>query len=801
MQRVVTKENLNCYHCGEKCTDDTICSADKYFCCFGCKTVFELLNENNLCEYYSYDGHPGIRKMDSLRPDVFAVLDNESVKSKLISFTDGNQTHVTFFLPVMHCSSCIWLLENLTRINKNIISSRVDFLKKQVTVIYNERKLLLREVATLLSSIGYDPHLNLDDLNGSPVKKVSHKHLYKIGIAGFCFGNIMLMSFPEYFASGNLQELDLKKYFTGLNLLLSLPVIFYCATEFFTSAWDGLKQKFLNIDLPIALAIAITFLRSLYEIIYTGGPGYLDSMTGIVFFMLVGRYFQNKTYDALSFDRNYKSYFPIAVSVVTDGVEMQQPISELNAGSRIIIHNNELIPADAILFNGRALIDYSFVTGESLPVEKTIGEIIYAGGKHIGQRIELEVVRKVSQSYLTGLWNHQSFSKQKLNDRHSFLHVVSRYFSVGVLALSFIAGIYWMVVDPSKVLNAITTPLIVACPCALLLSATFTNGTMVRIFGRNKFYLKNTGVIEALGRIDTVVFDKTGTLTDTALQQVTYEGAILNEYEKLLVKSLTIQSIHPLSRLIKESLPVVDQIKLSDFKEEPGYGMYARANEDEIWIGSAKFVGVIGKSDISASGGYVKINDRVRGVFRTANHFRKGLNTMIRDLSSNHQLVVLSGDHDGERNYLTAIFKSEEYLYFSQKPEDKLNRIESLKSAGNKVLMVGDGLNDAGALVASDVGIAVTDHINNFSPACDAILEGSQLSRLDKFLNAAAASKKIIMISFFISMIYNVAGLFFALQGLLSPVIAAILMPISSVTIVFFTTIASNIMARMNGLK
>lgn len=801
MQRAVTKEDLICYHCGEKCTDESIRIADKLFCCFGCKTVFELLNENNLCEYYNYDNHPGVRRNESRRSDVFAVLDNAEVKNKLISFTDGKQTHVTFFLPVMHCSSCIWLLENLPRINPGIISSRVDFLKKEVLVIYNEQKISLREVANLLSSIGYDPHLNLEDLSGRPLKKVNHQQLYKIGIAGFCFGNIMMMSFPEYFSSGNLKELDLKKYFTLLNVLLSLPVFFYCASEFFTSAWDGLKQKFLNIDLPIALAIAITFVRSLYEILYAGGPGYLDSMSGIVFFMLVGRYFQNKTYDALTFERNYKSYFPIAVSVLVDGTEKQQPLSALEEGDRISIHNNEIIPADAILFSGKAFIDYSFVTGESLAVEKSIGEIIYAGGKHIGQRIDLEVVRKVSQSYLTGLWNHQIFNKQKQNDRKSFIHSVSRYFSIAVISASFLAGIYWMLTDPSKALNAITTPLIVACPCALLLAATFTNGTIVRIFGRNKFYLKNTGVIEALGKINIIVFDKTGTLTETGLQQANYEGEALNEYEMQLVRSLTFQSIHPLSRMIRDSFPLMQQLKLSDFSEDPGYGMFARVGNDEIRLGSAGFAGTTAFGDVASSKVYLSINGKSKGVFRVANNYRKGLNTMINNLSGKYKLAVLSGDHDGERKFLGNLFNHKELLFFNQKPEDKLNRIDAFRKDGQNVLMMGDGLNDAGALAASDVGVAVADHINNFSPACDAILEGSQLYHLDSFLKVAAGSKKVILFSFFISVIYNIGGLYFALQGNLAPVIAAILMPLSSISIVLFTTMSSNMIARVNGLK
>lgn len=798
MKDISFKEKLVCFHCGDQCRDTTINTEGKYFCCYGCKTVFELLNENNLCEYYNYETHPGI-KIKS-RSDAFSVLDVEEVRNKIISFSNGKETHVTFYLPAMHCSSCIWLLENLQRIDPNIINSRVDFLKKQVTVIFSESKISLGNVALLLSSIGYEPHLNFNDLTGNHEKRINRSHLYKIGISGFCFGNIMMMSFPYYFAFGNLREHDLKLFFIVLNVLLSLPVIFYCASGFFISALNGLKQKFLNIDVPIALAIAVTFLRSLYEIISGTGMGYLDSMSGIVFFMLLGRYFQNKTYDTLTFDRNYKSYFPIAVSVLKNGMEKKEPLSRINAGDRIVIHNNELIPADAILFKGKAFIDYSFVTGEALPVDKGIGEIIYAGGKHVGEIIELEVINKPSQGYLSELWNHKSFNKEKKAEQ-SFIHALAGKFTLVVLLSSVVAGLYWMFIDPAKALNAFTTPLIVACPCALLLSATFTNSAVIRIFGRNKLYLKNADVIEALGKADTIVFDKTGTLTEVSDQQIEFNGAPLSEQEKLIVAGVTVHSIHPFSRMISEFIAVNENLPLDVFREEVGKGIYARVADSEIKLGSAFFTGVDAMADTNDSRVYLVINGRYRGAFVMANRYRNGLTEVISKLNKKFRMAVLSGDHDGERRYMQLLFKNIRHIYFNQKPEDKLKRIEEFKNIGYNVLMVGDGLNDAGALAASNAGIAIADNINNFSPACDAILDGSGLASLDKFLQVAADSRKVILASFGISLIYNIAGLYFALQGMLSPLIAAVLMPLSSISIILFTTGSVTAFASARGLR
>ena len=383
MLTVATK-SVTCSHCGEECTSENLLFDDKSFCCQGCKMVYQLLNNKGLCDYYSLNDKPGINQKFTIRKDKFAFLDDKSISQKLVTFSNREQTHVCFYLPQMHCSSCLYLLENLHKLNKHIISSSVNFTSREVSVIFNEG-VSLREVAELLTSIGYEPYISLNNLTGKE-SKVDKLMIYKLGIAGFCFGNVMMMSFPEYLGL-NVFEHDLQVLFRIMNVLLALPVFFYSAQPFYISAWKGLKHKFLNIDAPIALAIIVTFGRSMYEVASGTGSGYFDSMTGIVFFMLCGRVLQDKTYQQLSFERDYTSYFPVAVSVVKDGIEIPTSLPNINLDDTLIIHNEELIPADGILTKGKAFIDYSFVTGESIPVLKEMGEIVYAGGKQKGGNI------------------------------------------------------------------------------------------------------------------------------------------------------------------------------------------------------------------------------------------------------------------------------------------------------------------------------------------------------------------------------------------------------------------------------
>ncbi|PBQ33695.1 heavy metal translocating P-type ATPase [Sphingobacteriaceae bacterium] len=781
-----------CYHCGEVCDDTHIHTDEKIFCCEGCKMVYAILDQNGLCSYYDLEKNPGLAQKIKVRDGKFAFLDTKEIADKLIHFLEGTQRHIIFYLPQMHCSSCIWLLEQLSKLNKGILKSQVNFLKKEVTIIFDFQKTNLREIAELLTSIGYEPHISLNDLSQSKLKPYDKTRLYKLGIAGFCFGNIMLLSFPDYFASGDIQETSLKNLFTFLNVGLSLPVFFYCASEFFISANKGLKQKFLNIDAPIALAVLITFSRSLYEIFTGTGAGYLDSMSGIVFFMLIGRFFQDKTYQSLTFNRDYTSYFPIGVTLLKNNTEIQIPVSDLKKGDRVRIHSHEIIPADGILFMGRANIDYSFVTGESLPSEKTIGEILYAGGKQVGGAIELEIIKEVSQSYLTQLWNNAIFKQKKQERKKSFVHRVSRYFTYVLFSIAAITAVYWSIYDTTKIWPSVTAILIVACPCALLLSATFTNGSILARLQEAGFFIRDASVLERIAEADTVVFDKTGTISRQSEASIHFQCGALSAFEQQLLRSLAIQSAHPLSKAVVSNLPVQKLLATKNFAEEKGKGCSATIQDHQLKLGSEEFV--TGSRSVhlpDTSKVYVSVNGEVLGYFAIKSAYRDGLTGLIDRLRRGYNLAVISGDNNAEENKMMQMFGQTSEVLFEQSPQQKLDYINALQQAGSKVIMIGDGLNDAGALQQSDAGIAISDNINNFSPACDAILDGKQFANLDKLFAYCKKEKPIIFGSFIISILYNIVGLSFAVQGLLSPVIAAILMPLSSLSIVIFTTVMS----------
>jgi len=609
-----------------------------------------------------------------------------------------------------------------------------------------------------------------------------------------------MLSFPEYFHLGSSPEADMAKLFNYLNLGLALPAFLYGGGEFFVSAWKGLKARFLNIDIPLALSILITFGRSAYEILSNTGAGYFDSMSGIIFFMLIGRYFQDKTHYHIHFDRNFRSYFPIAVTVKKGSREESIPLSGLRVGDRIIIRSQELVPADARLVHGPARIDYSFVTGESTPVRVETGAMVYAGGRQKGSSIELEVMKPVEQSYLTSLWNKDAFKGEKRDENQTFVHRLARNFSIFLISLSIGAFLFWLPTDSARGINALTTVLIVACPCALLLSTTFTNGAVLRIFSKNGFYLKNERVIESLAKIKHIVFDKTGTITASDRAKIRFEGGVPEEYLFSLIRSATSQSNHPRSRAITRELAFADILSVDEFVEYPGKGIEAFVDGHHLLIGSATFAAGKVVNDAEESQVYIQSDGKLAGYFTFSQLYREDLPRTLAQLKKRFRLSLISGDHDAERKQLVAFF-TPEYLHFNQSPEDKMNYIGRMQTAEGAVAMVGDGLNDAGALRTADVGIAVSDDVNNFSPACDAVLEGASFGKMDQLLRFARMSRQIIFFSFGISLMYNIIGLGFAVQGTLKPVVAAILMPASSLTIVLFTTGMSVWLSRSAGLR
>lgn len=793
-EKEMKQEQVNCKHCGEPCLSALFQAEEKPFCCAGCLTVYQILQENNLGDFYNIDQKAAF-SLKNRKETKYDWLDEPEIVKQLIDYQDDSQTKITLRLPQIHCASCVWLLEHLPKLDAGILASKVNFMKREAYISYNQNQLNLRQLAELLVRIGYAPEIGLEQLNKSAKPLVDRTLIYQIGLAGFAFGNIMLFSFPEYLGLEHGVDTIFKKAFSWLNLALAIPVLLYSGRDYLRSAYHGLRQKNLNIDVPVALGMLTLFGRSAIEIVSQTGAGYFDSLAGLVFFLLIGKWFQRQTYNRLAFDRDYESYFPVAATVLKNKFEKSVSLPKLAIGDRLLIRHGELIPADGILCSDKAAIDYGFVTGEAEPVTKKEGDLLYAGGKQTQGAFEMILTKKPAQSYLIRLWNDEAFA-----DRPSRTELLAdktgKYFTMAILAVAFFTLFYWLQLGEIYIaINAFTAVLIIACPCAVALAIPFTFGTVSRLISKHKIYIKDTSVIEKIGNANAIVFDKTGTITSPQTSKINYHGKVLDATLLHGINALTRQSGHPVSRKVNawtaRKIETDSDKLLDNFVEKTGQGISGKYAKLQLRLGNRIFINTKTEEKVHAHARvFLSVNGIFYGSFSFASEYRTGLTEVIDWAKNKGDIYLLSGDNDGERAQLSPIFGAAN-LYFSQSPHDKLAFIKRLQTEGKNVLMFGDGLNDAGALRVSDIGIVISEDTNNFVPACDAVADASVFKKLPAIADFLHSTVKVVYASYLLAFLYNIVGLSYAVTGTLSPVVAAILMPLSSISVVIFGVLMS----------
>ncbi len=837
---VSVTEKLRCSHCGERASQPVYSDSNDLFCCQGCRMVFELLHEHDLDQYYSFDELPGQTIKAGLQRPQFDILEDPKVQQSLIEFTQGTQATTTFYIPSIHCTSCVWLLEHLQKIDDGIYDGRVNFIKRSLRVRFDQSRTSLRSIAELLSSIGYEPQLRLNDLDStanpnSQTRTEAHSSLsslqktlwLKLGVAGFAFGNVMLFSFPEYLdLHQSSSDVWMSWVFGGLNILLSIPVLLFSASDYLKSAWAALAQGGINLDVPISIGIIALFGRSLYEILSGTGAGYFDSFTGFIFFLLIGKLIQKKTFDHLSFDRDYRSYLPLSV-LRKDSTTLKESavaVTQLEIGDRIRIRNEELIPVDAVLEDGQADIDYHFITGESEAVTVKRGENVYAGGKVLGKGVHVLVSKKVEHSYLTELWNHGAMqTNTSAKEVTHFADRISPFFTLSVLFIAILALGFWWFIEPSMAFTVFTAVLIVACPCALALSTPFTLSSAQNVLSLNGLYIRSSSLIESLAQTNAFVFDKTGTLTSTRKTGLIFRPsqAYTNQSDECnkALQSSSAHSLHPLSKKIHSSLAGIEGMEVDHFEERTGLGYSSLVNGATIAVGKRSFVkGYIDSEVAEASNTtehetstsknvkqletqvHVAFKGEYMGYFTFDHGLREGVGRVLKGLKQFGPLYLVSGDSNKDVATFSELADWQN-MHFNQAPMDKLHFMEGLESEGKKACMIGDGLNDAGALKTAHFGIALSDDMSSFSPACDAIIEGEATEHLAVMRQFSQDAIRVILFSFALSLLYNLIGLGFAVTGELSPLVAAIIMPASSISVMIFTFFTTRFIARKRGLK
>ncbi|MEN9742839.1 MAG: hypothetical protein RLZZ65_644 [Bacteroidota bacterium] len=767
-----------CYHCGDQLPLKPIEQKGKQFCCNGCANVFSILQSNELTDFYAYEPMAGTKPRKE-RADQFAFLDLPEIQERYIQFQDGKQIKVTLSLPAIHCSSCIYLLEHLSKLEARILQVQVHFAKKEAAITFSA-DYAFSELATLLQYIGYEPDFSRSEKSKG---KRNNKFLFQMGIAGFAFGSIMLWSTPEYFGLGK-DNPTFRNFTSILSFIVSLPVLFYSAQGYFISAFKALRSSVINLDVPITIGIIALYTQSLIQIFSWQGAGYMDSFSGFIFFLLIGKWFQNLTYASLAFDRDYTSFFPVAVQKINGEQKEIVSVEQLAIDDLILIRNEEIIPCDSYLESAEAYVDYSFVTGESVPTRLLKGDLVYAGGQIQGLAAQLKVKTLTNRSHLTQLWN-ETKDKIPSNQLIRYQDKIAQYFLVILLLIALVSGVSWYFINAQLIFKVVVSILIVACPCALALSAPFTLGNTLRALGKSGLYLKNTSVVEALTSIDTIVFDKTGTLTDPNTYSLELKHNDFDPKTYAVFVNLARHSTHPFSKVFAAQNEAVAHIDLVQIKEIKGEGLSGVYGGETYFLGSAHFtnLGQNKGNELYLKRGEQFAHLQLKSAWRT-----ESIRRILEQLQAKN-CFVLSGDQNLDAPKLVELGFLESQMHFNLKPQDKALWIKELQQQGKKILFIGDGLNDVGAIGNAEVGVALSEDMFRFTPSSDAILDAKFLPLLPELIQLGKYARFVLRACLLFSLSYNVFGLTVAISGHLTPLFAAIFMPVSSITIVLLSTL------------
>ncbi len=779
----------NCYHCNEPVLTGNefttfIDNQDQLMCCPGCQAVSQAIIDSGLASYYQYRSEPGSKQTALVPAELaqYSAYDIPEVQQDLTHKVDGINT-ISVSIDGITCAACAWLIEHKLKQLAAITNISVNSTTQRALVSWHEESLKLSEILAAISRIGYQAAPYQVDEQEKQSKAEGRKFLLRLGLAGFATMQVMMFALALYSDYFTLQDTQMRDYFRWVSMTLAAPVVFYSAQPFYFSAIRSLLSGKLNMDLSVSIAIAGAYIASCFATINGNGEVYFESVSMFTFFLLLGRYFEQKAKQTASVNSsNLHKLVPLTAHLNLDGDISEIPAKRLKLGDIILVRPGDIVAADGDIIEGKSGLNESMLTGEQMPLIKTINDSVFAGTINIDQALTVKVTALGQDQLVAEIIRLQEVASNtkpaiaKLADR------LARYFSGTILAIASLTYVVWLQISPEDAFWVTLSVLVATCPCALALATPTAITCATAIFTKLGIITRKADVFEKLPRINHVVFDKTGTLTcgTISLENIVLTDSQDEQTVLAYAAALETGSLHPIASAFKAHAHT--DICATDIQHHVGLGISGNINTDVVKIGNADFVGV----DANHCNGkllWLSVNGIITACFSLKDALRVDSLATIKQLQQqNIDVSIASGDSASHVNAIAQQLNVKN-SYAGLNPKDKLDLINKLQQTQD-VAMFGDGINDAPVLAGANLSVAMGSGSAIAKNSADLILLGDQLSKFNQAITVSKLTNKIIKQNLIWAFAYNVIILPLAVTGHVVPYIAAIGMSVSSIIVV-----------------
>lgn len=795
--QIVHQENL-CKHCGQ-----ALINKNNSFCCHGCETVYNIINNSGLSDYYNYRAVEGNKEFKpALESNLtYEFYEDPEFLRENVTKLQNDLASINLFVYGVQCTACAWLIEKLPSFCPGIISAELNYATSVCKVVYDSKLCSPKTIAISLSRLGYAPEPYKQSSEDAHRKNQHRLLLLQLGVAGFCAGNTMIIAVSLYqgFFSGISN--DFKVFLHWISFALTLPVILFSAQAFFKSAFAALKLRIPHIDLPIALGILAGFFYSLYNVIF-GGEVYFDSICMLVFLLLIGRYVQNVAVERAYKGNNIESFLlPSFARIKTnDGQYIERYNKVAVKSDNILVKADEIIPVDGIVLEGLSSVSNAFLTGESTPISVQSGSAVFAGARNLDDQIIIEAECDFNDSRINRILAIVKSQSKNAGSKSSVINKLSGKFVITVILASSLCFALWLYLAGFKtaLLNSMSL-LIITCPCALGLAAPLVVARTIGTLAREKIFIKSNYFLEQILSCKTIYFDKTGTLTNgdfDIISQDYFTGLDPAQIFKIATAVESTQN-HPIKKAFQKLGSDNEPTIFSSIQTHPGQGVSAILMDGtSVEIGSEKFMHQIGAevgSEVQniiqnhrtffLTSIFIAFDKKIVGLYGIGDKLRDGIVELIKYLNlQGIQLKIISGDNSAVVKHVAGqLGIPEENALSELLPERKKTIVENDNST---TVMIGDGANDAPALKAATLSIGVGGSSEVNLLVADCFIGEPDSKKFLKTFTTAKGCHKIIKANILVSLSYNTLGASLAFLGLMNPLLAALLMPVSSLTVI-----------------